>query len=72
MLPEGIVAFTREFIDAKQVQWTAFHKRLAQDHVPAEFGEIVTSVEAFLGPVASALISGTQVPQKWTAPGPWA
>lgn len=72
VLPEIIVAFTREFVDVKQVQWAAFHKRLAQDYVPADFGEVVISVAAFLEPIVSALISDTPVPQTWSASATWA
>lgn len=70
-LPEVIVSFAQEFIDAKQVQWTAFHKRLGQEHVPADFGEVVAAVEAFLKPVVSAQMSGTQTPYQWSASGAW-
>ena len=71
-LPEEIVAFTGAFIDAKQRQWTAFHKRLAMEPIPVDFGEVVAAVETFLDPIASALVSGTQTPTQWFAPGPWA
>ena len=33
-LPTKIEAFTEPFIDAKQIQWTTFWKRLQQDNVP--------------------------------------
>jgi len=36
-LPTEIEAFTEPFIDAKQIQWTTFWKRLQQDHVPVSF-----------------------------------
>lgn len=71
VLPEVVVAFTRGFIDAKQVQWSAFNKRLGQEHVPADFGEVVAAVEAFLEPIVSAQMSGTQALHQWSAPGAW-
>ncbi len=49
----------RPFNDAKQVQWTAFRKRLQQDHIPASFRDIVEAVEAFLAPLASSLAQGS-------------
>lgn len=70
-LPNEVVAFSQAFIDARQVQWTAFHKRLGQEHVSALFSEVVTAVNAFLGPIAAALLSGTSIPAKWNTPGPW-
>lgn len=70
-LPRVIEAFSQAFIDAKQVQWSAFHKRLDQEHIPALFSEVVTAVDAFLGPVVAALVSGTSIPTNWNAPGPW-
>ena len=70
-MPEDIVALTNEFADAKQVQWSAFCKRLQGSHVPASFAEVVTAVKLFLGPVVSALSVGVPVPVNWSAPGPW-
>lgn len=70
-LPEEIEAFTGPFISAKQTQWTAFRKRLGQDHVPAAFGEIVAQADRFLSPIVETLSSGTPRPTKWAASGPW-
>ena len=70
-LPVEIEAFTESFIDTKQLQWSAFRRRLQQDHVPASFGVIVGSVGEFLSPVVAALSSGEPGPGKWAAPGPW-
>ena len=50
-IPKEVEAFTEEFIKSKQVQWTAFHKRLKNDQVPANFKEIVNRVKDFLAPV---------------------
>ncbi len=62
-IPEVITAFTKAFIDAKQVQWKAFYKRLAQGHVPDDFGVVVAGVEAFLEPI----INGAKASNKWFA-----
>ena len=72
VLPADIEAFDKTFIDAKQVQWAAFWKRLQQDHIPASFNDIVSAMETFLSPLASALSQGNPKPASWTAPGPWA
>jgi len=70
-LPSEIEAFTDTYIDTKQTQWTAFWKRLQQEHVPAAFQEITSAVERFLVPLASTISAGNPKPTKWTAPGPW-
>jgi len=70
-MPAGIEVFTGPFIEAKQVQWAAFRRRLGQDPVPASFKEIITSVDSFLSPVVAALLSGKPISTDWTAPGPW-
>ena len=70
-LPHEMVAFTEEFITAKQVLWAAFKKRLQQDQVPSRFEDIVTTVKMFLEPLADELSSGRSVSAKWMAPGPW-
>jgi hypothetical protein len=71
VLPADIEAFNKTFIDSKQVQWTAFWKRIQQDHIPASFNDIVSAMETFLSPLVSALSQGNPKPASWTAPGPW-
>lgn len=66
-IPEIIAAFTNEFIEDKQVQWKAFHKRLAHDHLTGDFNDIVKGIEAFLRPV----MDGTTAHGKWSAPDTW-
>ena len=63
-LPSEIEAFTNAFFDAKQTQWTAFLKRLQQDHVPTAFQEITSAVERFLAPLVSAISAGDSMPTK--------
>jgi hypothetical protein len=70
-LPLKIEAFAESFIEEKQTQWTAFYKRLQQDHIPSSFGEIVISVDRFLSPIVPALSTNKPSPVKWIAPGPW-
>lgn len=69
--PDVFVAFTEVFVEAKQIQWAAFHKRLRQDHVPQGFSEVVLAIKEFIEPLAAAPSSGKTAPLRWTAPGPW-
>jgi hypothetical protein len=71
VIPVRIEAFEEPFISAKQIQWSAFWTRLQQDHVPVSFRDIVSAVEKFLVPVASATSQGTIRPMNWIASGPW-
>jgi len=70
-VPDVITAFTDEFINIKQDQWAAFHKRLGQEHVPADLAEVVAGTEAFLQPIASALLEGKRFSQKWSISDFW-
>jgi hypothetical protein len=70
-LPDEIVAFSQDFIAAKQIQWNVFRKKLEQEHVPSEFADIVMKVKEFIKPMALALASKKPPPSKWSAPGPW-
>lgn len=71
LFPDVIVAFSEVFVENKQTQWAAFHKRLRQDHVPQDFSEVVLAIEEFIEPLAAALSSGWAAPQRWPTPGPW-
>jgi len=70
-LTAAIDAFSESFIEAKQVQWTAFWRRLQHEHVPASFHEVVTAVAIFLSPLAATLSQGHTVSGNWATPGPW-
>ena len=70
--PEEIVAFSEDFAVEKQVQWTAFRRRLQSDAVPVDFRDVVAAVKEFLAPVVAALSSDSRFALRWTAPGPWA
>ncbi len=71
ILPSYIEAFEKPFIDEKQVQWTAFRKRLQQDHVPLAFQDIVSTVKGFLTDPVTSLSLNVSAQKSWTAPGPW-
>jgi hypothetical protein len=71
LLPTEVEIFEKAFIDAKQVQWTAFWKRLKQDQVPTSFHDVAMAVEAFITPLTSALSQGNPKISTWTASGPW-
>lgn len=70
-IPVVITAFTDDSINIKQGQWAAFHKRLGQKYVPADFTEVVASVEAFLQPTASALLEDKQFSLQWSISDFW-
>jgi hypothetical protein len=69
-LPSEIEAFDQTFTEVKQVQWTAFRKRIQQDHIPTSFGEIITLVDRFLRPIIVSISVGKPIPSNWKAPGP--
>lgn len=66
-----IPAFSKEFSELKQAQWTAFLKRISQDHVPREFADIISAIKGFLLPIVEAENSGATTPSRWVPPGPW-
>lgn len=70
-LPVRIESFSEEFVNDKQVQWAAFHKKLNHDHIPSDLREIVLHLDGFLAPVVSILTTGNTFNQNWLAPGPW-
>jgi hypothetical protein len=71
LIPARIEAFEQTFIDARQVQWSAFCERLQQDHVPESFKDVVTAVENFIAPLTLLLTEGNPEPMRWPASGPW-
>lgn len=70
-IPGQIVAFTESFVRTKQGQWAAFRNRLQQDSTPVVFAEVVTAIDAFIGPVVASIAAGMKAPAHWTAAGSW-
>ena len=70
-LPPEIEAFTRRFVDSRQVLWTAFRNRLQPNRVPASFAQVVASIAHFISPIVAAVSSGNPAPTRWNAPGRW-
>jgi hypothetical protein len=66
-LAEPIDAFSQAFVTSRQPLWTAFRKRLKQEHLPESFAEITAEVEAFMSPV----IKGEPTQASWLPAGPW-
>ena len=70
-LSDNIVAFQTPFIEEKQVQWTAFCRRINQEHLPKDFSIIVAQVASFLGPILEATRSGQPFDKSWIAANEW-
>lgn len=66
-----VVAFSSDFIVAKQVQWKAFRERLPNEFVPEMFDEGVQQLQVFLAPVAGAISAKKRFVDIWIAPDSW-
>jgi hypothetical protein len=71
VLSDDIVAFQVSFIEEKQIQWTAFCRRINQEHLPKDFSIIVTQVTSFLAPIIEAARSGQPFDKSWMAANEW-
>lgn len=56
-IPENIVAFSSNFAEDKQSQWTAFLNRINDSHTPTELLEIIIGLREFLNPIIADLTS---------------
>lgn len=63
--------FSRKFIEEKQVQWTAFRKRIGLEFLPEDFNQVVQHLELFLSPVVKALMEKRTNGDGWIAPDTW-
>jgi hypothetical protein len=66
-LEEPIDAFTEAFIMDRQTIWSAFLRRLKQEQIPEDFGDILAEIRAFMEPV----IQGKSDDLIWQPAGPW-
>jgi predicted nucleotidyltransferase component of viral defense system len=70
-IPMEIEIADESFIKLKQIQWSAFRKKLKLEYVPKAFGEIAIVIYRFLNPIISSISSQQASPKNWNAPGPW-
>lgn len=71
VLTNEISAFQKAFVVEKQVQWTAFRKRLGQEHLPQNLEAVVQQIAEFLDPVAAAILAGKTFQLSWGAQQGW-
>jgi hypothetical protein len=57
--------------DARAVQWRAYVDRNSLPGSPRDFQPVGERIQAFLGPVWSALAAGGQIARVWRPSGPW-
>jgi hypothetical protein len=63
--------FSKEFAQAKQVQWRAFRSRMKLEHSPELFSNVLDHLALFLSPCAMPDQGIALIGAKWIAPGPW-
>jgi predicted nucleotidyltransferase component of viral defense system len=68
-IPVGLtVAFTQD--PAKQVQWSAFCRRLGEKNLPG-LPDVVAEVQGFVAAPLHAAARSAPLIRKWAPPGPW-
>jgi hypothetical protein len=70
-IPESIEVFEESFADKKQMQWTAFRKRLKQDHIPEKFLDIIKTLKVFLEPVIKVIAVEGSFNKTWNIERFW-
>ena len=70
-LSDDVVAFQASFVAEKQVQWTAFCRRIGLEHLPKNFSDIVSQVACFLAPLIESARSGQPFDKNWIAANEW-
>lgn len=67
------VALTSTFHSAaaKQAQWTAFLRKTRIEGATPPLDEVAGLIEAFLMPIAQALVDGSRFTSRWPPGGPW-
>nr|WP_319417357.1 nucleotidyl transferase AbiEii/AbiGii toxin family protein [Marispirochaeta aestuarii] len=59
------------FITEKQIQWSAFRRRMKLEYIPASFEQIAQVVSDFLIPVVTALSHESPFSMQWTPAHGW-
>lgn len=71
MFPEEPDIFATAFAEQKQSQWSAFRKRLQQEHLPLSFAVIISDLKEFLLPLTEAVFAGGEMPGIWNKNRGW-
>jgi hypothetical protein len=64
-------AFTMAFVEAHQVQWNAFVKRIGESELIDALGRIVEDLKSFAMPALRSLASGERLEKRWKAGRGW-
>jgi hypothetical protein len=67
------VAFSEEFAGdpAKQMQWSAFARRIRPGPAPTNLREVIIPIREFLKPVCECMDSNTALKAMWSYPSGW-
>ncbi|KAF1081555.1 MAG: hypothetical protein GQF41_2361 [Candidatus Rifleibacterium amylolyticum] len=71
MFPEEPDIFIAAFAEQKQPQWSAFRKRLQQEHLPLSFAVIISDLRQFLLPLIEAVFASGEMPGIWNKTKGW-
>jgi hypothetical protein len=71
MFPEEPDIFATAFAEQKQSQWSAFRKRLQQEHLPLSFAVIISDLKQLLLPLSEAVFAGGEMPGIWNKKRGW-
>lgn len=69
-LSQDVPAFLPSFAELKQVEWTAFRKKL-KSPPPQNFAEVIERIRIFLEPISLQLAHDSQLAGQWNPGGPW-
>lgn len=70
-VPASLKPLFDALVGIKQIQWTAFRRKLQQPQVPESFQDLSTSILGFIEPIIEAVFTGRPFRERWNAPGPW-
>ncbi len=68
---DEILAFSEDFPSMKQIQWSAFERKMKSEYIPKSLKDIIIAVQTFINPIVDGLINESPMPSQWAAPGPW-
>jgi Nucleotidyl transferase AbiEii toxin, Type IV TA system len=68
---EAPQAFSAEFVRTHRVQWSAFVKKIGEEHVTDAFGKVIEDLSTFAMPAFGGLASGTKLTRQWKAESGW-
>jgi hypothetical protein len=69
--PDEFEALTTTFVEGHRIQWNAFVRKIGEDELKDEFGEVVEDIRILAMPMLRSIARGEKLARRWKSGNGW-